>query len=137
MSHTLEFAERLAYDAGRASITVEVWLSLGDLRIPATAKLDTGASHCIFRRELGEALGIDVAAGDRVEIGTVTGSFVAYGHEVTLEAAGIALDTLVYFAGQYDLPRNVLGRRGWMDRLRLAVVDYDGLLYVSRYDDHV
>ena len=33
--------------------------------------------------------------------------------------------------------RNILGRRGWIDVLRLGIVDYEGALYVSRYDDPV
>lgn len=135
MSHALEFASRVAYDPRRSGITLEVWLTLADLKVPATAKLDTGASLCVFRRELGEALGIHVESGQRVEIATVTGAFSAFGHAVTLEAAGIERDSIVYFVEPYDFPRNVLGRRGWLDRLRLGIVDYDGLLYVSRYDD--
>lgn len=135
MSHSLEFGSRLRYDPGRTSITLDVWLTLGDARVPAVAKLDTGASQCIFRREVGEGLGLDVESGERSQIGTVMGSFTAYGHEVRIEAGGIELDTIVYFAAHFDMPRNVLGRRGWMDRLKLGIVDYDGPLYVSRYDE--
>jgi hypothetical protein len=54
VSHALEFTSRVAYDSGRSGITLEVWLRLADLRVPATAKLDTGASLCGFRRELGD-----------------------------------------------------------------------------------
>jgi len=42
--------------------------------------------------------------------------------------------TTVFFA---DLPgffRNVLGRHGWLERIRLGLVDYDGEIYASRYD---
>ena len=65
---------------------------------------------------------------------TVTGSFEAYGHSVTLVAIGIEVDAEVYFAAQYGFPRNVLGRQGWLSRLRLCVIDYDGEILASVYD---
>jgi hypothetical protein len=27
----------------------------------------------------------------------------------------------------------MLGRRGWLDMLKVGVIDYDGQIYVSRY----
>ena len=65
----------------------------------------------------------------------MTGRFVCYGHAVTLTGVDVALDTTVYFAAEYGFPVNVLGRRGWIERLRLALVDYDGQLLASAYDD--
>ena len=35
----------------------------------------------------------------------------------------------------YNLRRNLLGRRGWLQLLRLGIVDYGNELYLSRYDD--
>jgi hypothetical protein len=32
-----------------------------------------------------------------------------------------------------NLPRNLLGRQGWLRNLKLAVIDYDNLLYLSSY----
>ena len=46
-------------------------------------------------------------------------------------------DTTVYFAAAHGLPRNVLGRHGFLERLRLGLVDYDGILLASAYDDPV
>jgi hypothetical protein len=40
----------------------------------------------------------------------------------------------VYFAKYPGLPRNILGRQGWLHNRRLAVIDYDNLLYLSAYD---
>ena len=39
-----------------------------------------------------------------------------------------------YFAKYPGLPRNILGRQGWLRNLRMAVIDYDSLLYLSAYD---
>lgn len=38
------------------------------------------------------------------------------------------------FAKYPGLPRNLLGRRGWLRNLRLGLIDYDNLLYLSAYD---
>ena len=135
MSHGLRFARRIAYDAGDESIPVRVELALGSEKQTATAKLDTGSSHCVFRREIGERLGLRIEEGDRMRVGTVTGTFEAYGHPVTLRTGNVEVDSIVYFAAHHDFPRNVLGRHGFLDRFRIGVVDYDGLLYLSRYDD--
>jgi len=31
------------------------------------------------------------------------------------------------------LPRNLLGRQGWLRNLKLGIIDYDNLLYLSAY----
>ena len=67
-------------------------------------------------------------------IGTATEPFIAYGHNVSLSALGFHFDVLVFFAAKAEFRRNVLGRRGWMERVRLAVIDYEGELYDSKYE---
>jgi hypothetical protein len=42
---------------------------------------------------------------------------------------------MVYFAAHEGLPRNVLGRRGWLDHVRLGLVDHDAKLYMSGYEE--
>lgn len=44
-----------------------------------TAKVDTGSTDCIFARKHGEQLGLSIEEGERVQIGTATGSFSTYG----------------------------------------------------------
>jgi hypothetical protein len=70
-----------------------------------------------------------------MRIATVAGGFEAFGHEVRLAAVGVELDATIYFTADYGFPVNVLGRRGWIERLRLGLIDYDGQLFVSAYDD--
>jgi hypothetical protein len=135
VSHTLSFRSRIVYDPARVSIDVPVRLVLGKASADVVAKLYTGSSHCVFRRAIADALGLEVETGEPMRIGTVTGSFLTYGHNVRLEAAGFEIDTTVYFAVDPAVPRNVLGRRGWIERLRLGLVDYDGQLFLSHYDE--
>ncbi|MEP7343168.1 MAG: hypothetical protein ABI977_35915 [Acidobacteriota bacterium] len=40
----------------------------------------------------------------------------------------------VYFAKYPGLERNLLGRSGWLRNLRLGLIDYDNLLYLSEYN---
>jgi hypothetical protein len=58
----------------------------------------------------------------------------AFGHDVFLQVGELACESRVYFAKFPSLPRNVLGRQRWLRNLRMAVIDYDSLLYLSAYD---
>ena len=84
---------------------------------------------------MGEELGFDIEAGMRQSFGTATGTFVAYGHEVTLRVADFEFNTIAFFPSDVEVKRNVLGRFGWLDRVVLGLVDYDGNLFLSRYVD--
>jgi hypothetical protein len=134
VTHQLSFALTHDYSA-KDAIRLAVTLISGDEVIKTDAFLDTGATYCIFKREIAVSLGIDVEAGEVVRVGTVTGGFDAYGHTLTLETLGYSFDITVYFVAHDGLPRNVLGRRGWLDHVRLGLVDHDGKLYLSRYND--
>lgn len=123
------------YDVGQPGITVPVRLSSGNLTQILTAKLDTGASFCIFRRGVGEALGLNVETGEPKWISTVTGAFLTYGHEVTLTTLGLEFSAIVYFAQDGEIKRDVLGRFGWLQQVRIGLIDYEGMLYIGRYGD--
>jgi len=133
--HELSFDTEYAYPTEDIGILVPVRLSVGGDFIDFDARVDTGASFCIFNRGYGEALGIDVEAGMPVQVGMATGMFDAYGHTLTLTTLGHGFDVMVYFARDAAFKRNVLGRRGWLDQLRLELVDYEDKLYLSKYKD--
>ena len=57
-------------------------------------------------------LGLNAESGRLQIFRTVTGSFPAYEHEVTLQVLGIEFSTLVFFAQDPAFGRNVLGRVG-------------------------
>ena len=133
MSYQLSFTELVNYDAGDPSITIPVTLRVSQARVHCKAKVDTGSSNCIFARNLGEALGIDIETGLRPLVGTVTGNFVAYLHEVNLSLASFEFSGLVGFTQDPEFRRNVLGRRGFIEQINLGLVDYEGKLYLNRY----
>jgi hypothetical protein len=116
-------------------INVLVTLRHGQDQVSFDADVDTGSTFCIFDRAHAEALGLTVESGTPTRFRTVTGSFDAYGHTLTLETLGYSFDVTVYFSAHESLTRNVLGRRGWLDQVKLGVVEYEGKLYISRYDE--
>ncbi len=135
MVESLSFAVTHNYNMRKAGITLDVLLRLGGKDVEVVAKLDTGASFCIFRRIYGELLGLAIESGQLETLGTPTGSFLAYGHEVMLIVLGLEFQTTVYFAADENFSRNVLGRQGWLDRVRLGLIDYEGKLLLSDYND--
>ena len=135
MMHQLSFASLIAYDAGALGITIPVVLRAGELFASFEAKLDTGSSHCVFKRLHGEFLGFEIESGWPRTFSTATGTFLAYGHSLTLSVKEFDLDVLVYFAKDYEYNRNVLGRHGFLQLMRLGLIDYDGQLFLSHRDN--
>ena len=41
---------------------------------------------------------------------------------------------MVYFFGDPMIEKNVLGRTGWLDRFRLALVHHDSKVYLAAYN---
>lgn len=130
----MSFAAVHDYSAAEA-ILLPVMLGFAGEVIRTDAYVDTGSTFCVFKRELAALLGIEVEAGTPLRIGTVTGGFDAYAHAVTLSTLDYSFDVTVYFAGHVGFARNVLGRRGWLDQVRLGLVEYDGKMYLSKYDE--
>ena len=131
----LRFSRVHSYAQHDFAITVPVTLRSGDREVDLVASVDTGAAFCLFERAYAEILGLDVETGARKWFTTANSRFEAYGHEVTMQVLGIETFALVYFFGDPVIRKNVLGRRGWIDRLRLGLVDYEQKLYVAPYDD--
>ncbi len=115
-------------------ILIPVSLESGQIFHKTFASVDPGASVCLFSREISEILGLDIEQGLYKRLGTLTGGLDAFGHEVSIQTFDIALSSTVYFARDYHLPRNLLGRTGWLNKLRFGLVEYDRLIYLSRYD---
>jgi len=102
---------------------------------PVDAKLDTGSTFCVFQRDFADILGLDLERGQRQWIGTATGSVLTYGHEIILATCGLEWQAVVYFAESENFYLNVVGRVGFLDRLKIALVEYDQELYLNRYED--
>lgn len=134
MTHQLNFDLIHQYDPGRPGIALPISLRLGTQEIVTEAHLDTGAANCFFRRSLGEKLGLDIESGHLQGFSSAGGIVDGYGHFVTLEALGMEFETIVYFAKNRNFNRNLLGRHGWLQRLRLGLVDNDDINYRGARD---
>jgi len=135
VAYPLSFRVRYDYKPSDRDINVPVSLSAGPVTVKLFAKVDTGADHCLFERGFAEALQLEVEHGTPLNFSTVTGEFRAYGHEVTLAVLGVEVHALVYFFANAKFTRNVLGRNGWLNRVRLGLVDHDSVVYLSSYDE--
>lgn len=133
--HWLAFDDLYVYGDDPVGIMISVALSHGDSSYNAVAKVDPGSDVCLFSNEVGLELGLAVEQGIPITLDSLGGPVEAYGHEVTLITCDVAFPTLVYFAKYPNLRRNLLGRRGWLRQLKIAIVDYDNTLYLSRYDE--
>jgi hypothetical protein len=134
LDYDLRFTDRHTYESRAEGITVPAVLRAAGNEIQLLAKVDTGATYCLFERWVAEELGLQVEEGERQRLATVVGGFDSYGHEVSIEVLGIVTTTTVYFFADPDIGRNVLGRRGWLDRLRFGLEDYDQYVYIADYN---
>lgn len=135
MSETIEFEIVHSYNLFEDGITVKTILQYNERVTVFDAKVDTGSTYCIFERGRGEALGLEIEAGIPLQSGTATGSFRAYGHELTLTVLGIENVSTVYFAESDYFDRNVLGRTGWLDRVKFGLIERTGKLFLSEYSN--
>ncbi len=133
MSESIEFEKIYHYNTLKTGISLPVILKSGETLIEIHAKLDTGSTHCIFERNHGELLNLDIESGEAATIGTATGSFPVFAHRLEIMTFGFSWESSVYFIAEEGIKRNILGRVGWLDRLKLGLVDYEGKLLLNPY----
>ncbi len=80
-------------------------------------------------------LGLNVESGSPETVSTANGTFQIFGHWLTVVALDFQFEAMIYFAADERFSRSVLGRRGFIDQIRLCLIEHDGELYVSKYDD--
>ncbi len=131
MSFQIEFQNKEIYPSVKTGITINATLRYGNREQVCPAKVDTGAEFCLFNRTLGDSLAIDVESGYREKFSTLGGGIVAYAHEIELETLGLRFQSYVYFAESYAVNRNLLGRQGWLQLVKLGLDDYRSELYLS------
>jgi len=124
MTEEISFDETYFYNTLKIGITVPTILQLNERLVEIEAKVDTGAENCIFERRHGETLGLEIESGTEKLFSTATAPFITYGHELTILVLGIETFTTIYFAKEESFTRNVLGRIGWHDRVKLGLIDY-------------
>jgi hypothetical protein len=129
---SLDFDADLEYEETAAGILVPIRLIHGDRSVELKARLDTGAADCLFDRFYADILGLPDSGVERY-YRTVTGSFQAFGHEVTLETLGLQWSAMVFFHAMGNPAHAFVGRRGWLDRVRLGIVHSEQRLFLGQY----
>ncbi len=133
MPEIIDFDVSHHYNLFEIGIVVEAVLTRFDISAGVRARIDTGATFCIFRRDIGEELGLVIEDGILRDIGTATGSFRVFGHEIEMTVLGIVTVSTVYFAESSHFNRNVLGRTGFLDRVKFGLIEPEGKLLLSEY----
>jgi hypothetical protein len=134
MSKELSFDYEYRYEDDEEGIPLPVKLTFGGHTVGVTAKVDPGAAVCLFRHEIGVKLGVPIDQGIPITLGGLTGTLeasVTNSHCKQRNSAFKASSTSPKYP---DLPRNLLGRRGWLRNLRLGLIDYYNPLYLSDYN---
>lgn len=130
----LEFTHVRTYPSDETGITIPTTLRAGANQVAVVASIDTGATFCLFAGEVAEELGIELIQGERRRFRTANSMLDTFGHQVEISTMGLTTFSTVYFFADPSIRKNVLGRIGWLDRVRLGVVDHDSLIYLAPYD---
>ncbi|MGH9840659.1 MAG: aspartyl protease family protein [Blastocatellia bacterium] len=133
----INFTERYHYQTTQSGIGIPVTISREDRVATFMAKVDTGARYCLFKREHGELLGIDIEKGEPITLDTLGGPLDAFLHEVTLQTFDLTFQSFVCFAKYRGLRRNLLGSVGWLRNIVLGVIDYDEMVFLGPYVSHL
>jgi len=134
MAEEITFDVFHRYDTLETGVTVPAVLRFNDITADIKAKVDTGSTFCVFERIHGENLGLDIETGTPLRMITANGGFDTFGHTVNLSVLGIETEATVYFAAEESFYLNILGRQGFLDRVKLGLIDYEGKLLLSAYD---
>ncbi|HMV46506.1 MAG TPA: hypothetical protein PLD20_27185 [Blastocatellia bacterium] len=139
----LSFGFEYDYSQVDDKVLIPVRLGLGNLlTTPLLPHLDIGSAHNIFRADLADWLNINYnATSSVIKINTAGGiPFLAYGHQVSLAVIGSSLlfETTIYFAPWppgVGPAVGVLGLNGFDTKVRVGIVHYDRMLYLSDYNE--
>lgn len=133
---TLNFNEKIIYPHNKQGINLTVVLQRGnEPPISVETKLDTGSTFCIFQPQYAELLGLEIEKGEPEIVRAATEKFIVYGHELTLKIANLEWEATVYFVPDKLFPVSVLGRIGFLDRLKIGLIDYEQILYLNSYNE--
>jgi hypothetical protein len=135
MAREIYFEIEYNYNTLETGIVVPAVLKFGEESSDVRAKLDTGSAFCVFERKHGERLGLEIESGMPLRMVTATGKFDTFGHTVNLSVLGIETEATVYFAAEESFFLNILGRQGWLNRVKLGLIDYEGKLLLGAYGE--
>jgi hypothetical protein len=96
MIYTPDFEKLINFDTRKTGISLDVELRLGQSFVRFPGKIDTGSTNCVFERIHGEKLGLEIENGEPLRISTATGSFLTFGHSLTLITENLEFDSMIF-----------------------------------------
>ncbi len=125
-SKIIEFDVVFNYADQEEGVEIPLALNANGRSLMTVGFVDTGCGACLFGNEIGMDLGIDIESGEfAIFKSGAGGSVPAYGHPVVIEFLGIAFESFVFFAKYQGLQRNLLGRVGFLRKLRFGLIEYE------------
>lgn len=112
------------YQQGVLRPVIPIEVVYNNRSVPYEVLVDSGADFCIFDAQIGEILGIDIAAGERKEVYGITGvGEDYYVHPVTIKVGGWPQEIKAGFLPNIaSLGYGVVGQQGFFD---IFVVKFD------------
>ncbi len=132
MSWDFSFSIRMEIVQDQFGLRLPITLSVAGREIEARAYLDTGSTYCVIPRETGERLGLDVEAGELTSIRTGGGPMPAFLHYANLTIDELFFEDVPVCIAKYpEFDRILLGREGWLQKVRLNLIAYEDSLYLN------
>ncbi len=119
---SLDFDATFNYEDADAGILVPIRLIRDNRSVELKARLDTGAADCLFDRHYADVLGLPEIGVERY-YRTITG---------VVETLGLRWSAVVYFHAIGNPAFAFVGRRGWLDRVRLGIEHSRRTLFLGR-----
>ena len=135
MSWHLTYRHRYVFDPKQPGVTLPVSLFANGLVETTEAAIDSGSTLCVFKREIAEWLNIPIEQGIEDQVNAMGTVIRVYGHEVRMVIGEMTLDLFVYFPAFQNIPRNLLGRQGFLQRMLFGLDDYEGVVYFGYHSD--
>lgn len=83
------------------------------------ALVDSGAIDCLFAREIGEYIGLNIEKGKHHKGSGIKATFDAYSYPIEMQIEGRILNIEASFRGDYDPKKErfmgLLGQKGFFD----------------------
>lgn len=89
------------------------------------ALIDSGADYCLFGKQIGELLGIQVRKGKYMPMTGISGKKQhGYLHKITVTIGGWDIEINAVFLSDDDLPMSLLGQVGFFEKTKISF-DYE------------
>lgn len=108
---------------------VEIILNFRNEKIRTDALIDSGAIMCLFKGEIGRALGITIERGEKKIFQGASAKLIGYIHEVEITLAEKTFKTKIAFSDDLSTSFNLLGRQGIFDKFSITFKEKDHEVY--------